>query len=200
MPHSDISLLLSRRSIRQFRPDPVPEGLVRRLIEAACAAPSAHNSQPWRFVVLRDPAVRKEFALRMAAAYRQDAEADGRPADEICQRNQRSVARITAAPVAILACADKSCLPPDAGRAAAGERLLLSQSVAAAVQNLLLAAHAAGLGGCWLCAPAFCPQAVRETLDLDACWEPQALVLIGYPAEEPESPERRRLDEVARWM
>jgi coenzyme F420-0:L-glutamate ligase/coenzyme F420-1:gamma-L-glutamate ligase len=200
MANPEISLLLSRRSIRQFRPDPVPEELIRRLMEAACAAPSAHNTQPWRFAVLRDPGTRRNLAERMAAAYRKDAAAAGRPAEEVLGRNRRSVERITAAPAAILACADLACLPPDAGRAAAGERLLLAQSVAAAVENLLLAAQAAGLGACWICAPAFCPQAVRASLGLDPGWEPQALVLIGYPAEQPGESERRPIDEVARWI
>jgi F420 biosynthesis protein FbiB-like protein len=72
---------------------------------------------------------------------------------------------------------------PDERRAAA-ERLMAVQSTALAVQNLLLAAHEAGLGACWMCAPLFCPDVVSAELQLPADWEPQALVTIGYPAEE----------------
>jgi nitroreductase len=50
-------------------------------------------------------------------------------------------------------------------------------------QNLLLATHDAGLGGCWMCAPLFCPDVVRGALDLPADWQPQALITLGYPAE-----------------
>ena len=64
------------------------------------------------------------------------------------------------------------------------EYLMATQSVAMATQNLLLSAHALGLGACWMCAPLFVPETVRETLHLDADWEPQALITLGYPAEE----------------
>src|SRR5260221_7073878 len=70
---------------------------------------------------------------------------------------------------------------PDAKRSAA-EHQMAVQSVAMAVQNLLLAAHAEGLGACWMCAPLFCGDAVRGSLDLPADWQPQALVTLGQPA------------------
>jgi nitroreductase len=57
------------------------------------------------------------------------------------------------------------------------------QRVALACQNLLLAAHAHGLGACWMCAPLFAPALVQTTLDLPAHWQPQALLTLGYPAE-----------------
>jgi len=199
MDKSPTDLLFSRRSVRQYRPDPVPEETVRRLLEAAHAAPSAHNSRPWRFVVLRDPALRRALAERMAETYARDAEADGQAPEAIRARNERSVGRIASAPLAILVLVDETCLPPNPGRRADGERLLLVQSAAAAVQNLLLAAQAGGLGACWICAPAFCPQAVRESLDLADLWTAQALILIGYPAERPKQPDGRALDEVVQW-
>ena len=61
------------------------------------------------------------------------------------------------------------------------------QSVALACQNLLLAAHAHGLGGCWMCAPLFAPDIVRSALALPESWQPQALITLGYPAEARES-------------
>jgi F420 biosynthesis protein FbiB-like protein len=135
----------------------------------------------------------------MAEAYARDAKADGRPDEAVRARNKRSIMRICEAPLAVLALADEGCLPPDAGRRETGERLLLVQSVAAAAQNLLLAVHAEELGACWICAPAFCPQTVRQALGLPEGWTAQALVLIGYPAETPEDHEKRALDEVVQW-
>jgi coenzyme F420-0:L-glutamate ligase/coenzyme F420-1:gamma-L-glutamate ligase len=176
-----IEIIFSRRSVRKFKPEPVPEEVVRRILESAHAAPSAHRSQPWRFVVLRDGAARRSLAERMAEAYARDAD------------------QISAAPLVVLALADESCLPAGLGRRAEGERLLLAQSVAAAVQNLLLAAHAEGLGACWICAPAFCPQTVGGHLRLPETWIAQALVLIGYPAEDPPRPEGRAIEEVVLW-
>jgi coenzyme F420-0:L-glutamate ligase/coenzyme F420-1:gamma-L-glutamate ligase len=199
MTNQKLDFLLTRRTIRRYRPDPVPEDTIRRILEAAHAAPSAHNSQPWRFVVLRNPEGRRLLAERMAEAYARDAKADGRPDEAVRARNKRSIMRICEAPLAVLALADEGCLPPDAGRRETGERLLLVQSVAAAAQNLLLAVHAEELGACWICAPAFCPQTVRQALGLPEGWTAQALVLIGYPAETPEDHEKRALDEVVQW-
>lgn len=194
-----MDMIYTRRSIRKFRPDPVPEDSIRRLLEAANAAPSAHNTRPWRFVVLRDAAARRLLAEGMAAAYARDAEADGMDPEKIRSRNERSVGRIAGAPLAVLACLDEACLPKNAGRGAEGERLLLIQSVAAAVENLLLAAAAEKLGACWLCAPAFCPSTVSGTLALPKDWIAQALILIGIPAETPAKPNGHTLDEVVQW-
>ena len=86
---------------------------------------------------------------------------------------------------------------PDPLRAEA-ERLMAVQSVALACQNLLLAAHDAGLGACWLCAPLFVPDVVRSVLDLPDQWHPQAIITLGYPAEEKEK-ERAPLDACVVW-
>jgi coenzyme F420-0:L-glutamate ligase / coenzyme F420-1:gamma-L-glutamate ligase len=198
MTHN-MDLIFSRRSIRKFQPEPVPEESIRRLLAAAHAAPSAHNTRPWRFVVLREADARRALAEGMAGAYARDAEADGQAPDAIRERNRRSIERITQAPAAILACLDEACLPAGGGRGAEGERLLLVQSVAAAVENLLLAAAAEGLGACWLCAPAFCPRAVSESLSLPVGWTAQALILVGVPAESPPRPEGSAFDEVVQW-
>ena len=64
---------------------------------------------------------------------------------------------------------------------------MAAQSTALAAQNLLLAAHDAGLGACWMCAPLFCPDVVSTQLDLPADWEPQALLTLGYPDEQKQS-------------
>jgi len=194
-----MEIIYTRRSIRKFRPEPVPEESIRRMLEAAHAAPSAHNTRPWRFVVLRDAGARRALAEGMAAAYARDAGADGVDPEKIRGHNERSMERITAAPLAILACMDEACVPTDAGRRTDGERLLLIQSVAAAVENLLLAAAGEALGACWLCAPAFCPATVSETLALPKSWIAQALILIGYPAEAPARPDGRGLDEAVLW-
>ncbi len=72
------------------------------------------------------------------------------------------------------------------------ERTMAVQSVAMAGQNLLLAAHALGLGACWMCAPLFCPEVVQRTLDLPPDWQPQGLITVGYAAESKQK-ERRPL-------
>jgi len=161
----------------------VPPELVQRLLEAAIWAPSAHNRQPWRFAILGLPETRQKLAAAMGERLRADLTADG-AAPELIERDvSRSYSRISGAPLAILVCLSMADMDryPDARRNEA-EYIMAVQSVAMAVQNLLLAAHAEGLGACWLCAPLFCSELVRLTLDLPSDWQPQALITLGYPA------------------
>jgi coenzyme F420-0:L-glutamate ligase/coenzyme F420-1:gamma-L-glutamate ligase len=75
------------------------------------------------------------------------------------------------------------------------ERDLAMQSLGAAMQNLLLTAHASGLGACWFCAPGFCKEIVRKVLKIPDAVEPEAFVLMGYPAEMPSVPKKKSLAE-----
>ncbi len=184
----------SRRSLRRYRPDPVPPEVVTRLLEAACWAPSAHNRQPWRFAVVTGAEVKERLARAMGARLRADLERDGLPPEAVEKDVARSYARITGAPVVILVALTLVDMDvyPDPRRSQA-EWTMAVQSVAMAVQNLLLAAHAEGLGACWMCAPLFCPDAVKAVLHLPRDWQPQALVTLGYPAELPKEKGREPL-------
>jgi nitroreductase len=84
---------------------------------------------------------------------------------------------------------------PDPERQAA-EHLMAVQGVAMAVNNILVAAHAAGLGACWMCAPLFCSDAVVQAVDAPQQWQAQALLTLGYPASKGKPPLRRPLSEV----
>lgn len=194
------ALIRSRRSMRRYTEEPVPGAVVARLLGAATWAPSAHNRQPWRFVALTQDAPKRRLALAMGDRLRQDRLADGDPPEAVAADVARSCARITGAPLVLAVCLTLADMDryPDARRADA-ERLMAVQSTAMAVQNLLLAAHAEGLGACWLCAPLFCPDAVRDALDLPGDWQPQALVTLGRPAGAGKRVGRRGVDEVTRW-
>ena len=175
-------LLQTRRSIRRYTAAPVPPEMVERLLTAAIWAPSAHNRQPWRFATLTRPEAKSHLARAMGRQLRADRLADGDPAEVVEADANKSQARIEGAPVVVAVCLTLADMDryPDARRAQA-EYLMAVQSVAMAVQNLLLAAQAEGLGACWMCAPLFCGDAVRAALDLPADWEPQALVTLGWP-------------------
>lgn len=190
----------ARRSIRRYTAQPVPREMVERLLEAARWAPSAHNRQPWRFVVVETRSSASLLAEAMAARLRADRLADGDPPEAIEQDVARSQARLLNAPVLILLCLTMAEMDvyPDTRRRKA-EYLMAVQSTALAAQNLLLAAHAEGLGACWLCAPLFCPDVVRAALDLPADWEPQALITLGYPANEGRPAIRRELASSVIW-
>lgn len=193
--------LRSRRSVRRFRPDPVPDSAVARMITTAVSAPSAHNRQPWRFCVLKHSESKARLAGAMAADFRRDLHKDDLPPAEVDARVERSRSRITSSPVVIVLCLDMSEMDvyPDQRRAAA-ERMMTIQSTAAAGMQLLLAAHAEGLGAVWTCGPLFAPEVVCAALDLDPHWEPQAMFFIGQPDQPPRPKEMKPLESVVRWM
>jgi len=195
------TFLRTRRSIRRFKPDPVPDSVIRALIATAMFAPSAHNRQPWRFVVMTDLSVKSRLAEAMARDFERDLVRDGVSAEKIQTQVARSKERITAAPVAILLCLDMSEMDsyPDEKRRQA-ERTMAIQSVAAAGLQLLLAAHAEGLGGVWICSPLFAQEAICRVLDLSEAWEPQAMFFIGYPDGSPKTKEIKHIDSLVKIL
>lgn len=186
--------LRGRRSIRRFAKRPVPRTLLDQLLSTACLAPAPHHSQPWRFVVLGARA-RAALAEAIGARWRRDLEADGVPEARIAVLLARSRAQIESAPALVLACLVKEGQRPwpDEARRRA-EWLMAVQSMGAALQNLMLAAHARGLGSFWISAPLFCPEAVREALDLPPEYVAQALIALGYPHPEASPPPRPEPD------
>jgi F420 biosynthesis protein FbiB-like protein len=194
-----IEWIANRRSIRRYRDAPVEEQLVHELLAAALAAPSSHHRQPWRFALLRGTGAKARLAEAMAQRLRADRLGDGDAPEAIERDASRSMERVRKAPVALLACLTLAEMDryPDARRADA-EAVTAVQSVALACANLLLAAHARGLGACWMCAPLFCADTVREALALPSDWRPQALITLGWPDEERRPRARKPLAEVVR--
>jgi coenzyme F420-0:L-glutamate ligase / coenzyme F420-1:gamma-L-glutamate ligase len=176
-----------RRSIRRYQPLPVDRPILEKILMAAMWAPSAHNRQPWRFCVVTGDGVKWALSERMGEQWRRDLGAHGADPLFIEKRVAISHARITGAGALIVASVSMEDMDryPDSKRADA-EWLMAVQSTALACQNLLLAAHHYGLGACWMCAPLFVPDLVRNALDLPGHWHPQALITLGYPAESKE--------------
>lgn len=195
------TFLRTRRSIRRFKTDPVPDSVLTDILHTATFAPSAHNRQPWRFAVVTDLSVKESLANAMAEEFQRDLEKDKLPPDEITKRVIKSRERITGAPVLIILCVDMSEMDdyPDTRRKKA-EYIIATQSAANAGMQLLLAAHAEGLGGVWVCSPMFAQEIVQEALNIPKIWEPQAMFLIGYPVEVPAFRGRKPLTEVAKFL
>lgn len=190
----------ARRSVRRFRAEPVPAPLLGALLEAAAWAPSAGNRQDWQFTVVTADdtkaamarCVRERWAGLVAAC-------DSEAVREELGRYAGNFDWFAAAPVVIAASTRgpetflAHLLGVDAAPVA-GART----STAMAVQNLLLAAHAAGLGGCCLTGPVAAAAELRNLLGLDRRQELVCLVAIGYPAEQPAPPPRRPADDIVR--
>jgi F420 biosynthesis protein FbiB-like protein len=192
------TFLRTRRSIRRFKPEPVPDPVIEQVLTTATFAPSAHHRQPWRFVVLKDASTRTRLAEAMAFDFERDLLDDGLALDKVQDQVKRSKERIISAPAAILLCLDMSEMDvyADTKRKKA-EYIMAVQSVASAGMQLLLAAHAEGLGGVWVCSPLFAQETIQKALALSGTWEPQALYFFGYPAGAPKARERKPLPEIA---
>ncbi len=194
--NSFATLVMSRRSIRRYRPEPLDQALIERILAHATWAPSAHNRQPWRFAVVAQTK-RRTLADAMAARLKRDRLADGDDPAVVAADAARSIARLIEAPALILVALTMQEMDryPDPRRAQA-EFLMAVQSTAMAAQNLMLAAQSEGLGSCVLCAPLFCPDTVLEALDLPRDWQPQCLITMGRPANAGKTASRRPLAEV----
>lgn len=133
----------------------------------------------------------------MAIEFEHDLEKDKLPQTEIRKRVSRSRERIISAPVVIILNVDMTDMDvyPDEKRNKA-EYLMAVQSVANAGMQMLLAAHAEGLGGVWVCSPLFVQEIIQNVLDLPKAWEPQAMFFLGYPQDIPEVRERKSIHEI----
>jgi len=162
--NSKLSLIFGRRSIRAYQQAPVSDEIVSDLLAAAMAAPSACAKDPWRFVVVRDRPTLQALAAALP--------------------NGRMIAD---APVGIVVCGDLAA-------AHGGELSYLLQDCSAAIENLLLAVHALGLGACWLGVHPRQPriEAFTEILGLPDTIVPVSAIALGWPAEE--KPARTRFE------
>jgi len=194
-----LAIMRERRSIRRYTSRAVPRAVLERLLEAARWAPSAHNRQPWRFAVVTSAERRAALARAMGERFRADLLAEGLAEDAIEAQLMRSYARLSEAPALIVFFLSTTDMDTHTNaQRQQGEHLMAVQSVALAVQNLLLAAHAEGLGACWVCAPLFVPQEVQRALDVPQEWVAQGLVTLGYPSERPTRA-RDPIEAKTRW-
>jgi len=197
MPLNLLDAIKDRRSVKEYSSKEVSKEVLFRILEAGRWAPSAHNAQPWHFIVIRDSALKQKLAEDMARRWDEDLSKNGIPKENRESLVKASVERFGSAQVVIVACLTMEGMDeyPDDRRKKI-EYLMAVQSVAAAIENMLLAAHDEGLGSCWFCAPLFCPDVVRKTLKIPRHVDPQALITLGYPANKPNPPPRKLLEEI----
>jgi nitroreductase len=165
-----LQMIQSRRSIREFQDRSLPEKVVDDLMEALRWAPSAGNLQSRFFYFVFNPELRKRLAEAALS--------------------QEFIAR---APLVVVACADYRIADHYGQR---GQELYMLQDVAASLQNLLLVAHARGLGATWV--GALNEDRVRKLLNVPDHLRPVALVPVGYPDERPEAPSRISANEMGK--
>ncbi|HTL55690.1 MAG TPA: nitroreductase family protein [Candidatus Limnocylindrales bacterium] len=153
----NLNFIFGRRSIRVYSPGEIPDSTVTALLEAAMAAPSAMTKDPWRFIVIRDHHMLAKLAGALAGGK-----------------------MLVTATAAIVVCGDLET---------AFDRHLsfLLQDCSAAIENLLLAAHALGLGACWVGVHPIedAVKQLKQLLSLPATVVPIAAIALGHPGEQP---------------
>jgi nitroreductase len=166
---SVLNLLEGRRSIRRYRPDPVPDEMIQQLLEAGRWAPSASNRQPWAFIVVQDEAVRREVAQHAAYFFLRWA-------------------HVEEAPLLIVLCGDARSRI---------YRQFLHEDIGLAGGQIMLQAAALGLGTCWI--GGLDRKAIAGILKVPDRMEVVGLLTVGFPAEDPPAPSRKPLAEIAHY-
>jgi len=183
----------ARRSIRKFKPDPIEKQTIQKILDAAVMAPSAKNSQPWRFTII-DEAKRTEFLeiIRKGVANR---EAEGQEVGTI----QWSIQCIEQAPVTILV-HNPDGIHPWKARAEHESwwDIATVQSVGAAIQNMLLAAAELGLGSLWIADVWEAYGEINEWLGTDD--QIVSAVSFGVADIDPPVPARKPMEDVVSWL
>jgi len=197
-------VVTTQRAIRRLKTDPIPDAALRQIMDAAICAPSGGNRQGWSFVVVRDPVkrarlgelYREAWSELMKVPYYRDAASapPDSPAGRMLASARHLGQHLGEAPVLILA-----CIALDPG---AQPTLTTGASIYPAVQNIMLAARALGIGSCITTIHRFRDAQVKELLGIPSDVETAALIPLGYPLGKFGRPPRRPLREVAfadRW-
>jgi nitroreductase len=167
-----LNAIKGRRSIRVFQKKDVSAETVEKLIDAARWAPSAGNIQPWEFIIVRKPEIKRRLAeAALGAAFIEEAS------------------------VVIVVCANEN--RSSQGYGIRGKTLYCIQDTAATIQNLHLVAYSLGLGTCWI--GAFGEEEAREILKIPSGIRPVAIIPVGYPAEAPSPPSRRPINQMVHY-
>ncbi|WP_292370313.1 nitroreductase family protein [Methanoregula sp. UBA64] len=183
--------------MRKYRPDPVPETEIKKILDAANQAPSAMNRQQWEFIVVTKTETIRELGISFGAVIEEltrNLPASSGHGSLSREEFIRFAETYGGAPVAIVVLTDR--VDTEDFRRANLE------SASAAMENLLLAATALGLGTCWMTGPLQDGKALRRILSIPDTKELVAVTPLGYPAEVPPAPARIDPDLVqkVRWV
>ena len=180
-------VVLARRTVRDFTGEAVSPDAVRRAVAAALTAPAPHHSTPWRFVICQSAVSRDHLCDAMLEAWIADLRGDGFTEEQIARRVRRGEP-LRRAPLIVVPCLvlDAAHTYPDARRNAS-ERTMFEVAMGAAVENLLVALAAEGLGSCWISSTLFCQDVAARALGVPDGWLPMGAIGVGHAASEPKS-------------
>ncbi len=212
-------VMYTARALRRFKPDPVPDDVITNVLDAAIRAPTGSNEQGWQFIVIKDAAQRKKIGdvyrkggQILMALYANRTKPEHMPQkqfDKLMASAMYLIDHMGDAPVLLLACLQQAApsgpppqLPPEAAAALKNLGRMSGSSIYPAVQNVILACRAFGLGTCLTTIHMFYEDEVKQALGLPPEVQTYALLPIGYPSDKFGPIRRRPLSEVVhldRW-
>ncbi|MFX1588856.1 MAG: nitroreductase family protein [Promethearchaeota archaeon] len=193
-----VDLLKSRRSYKlEFSLEDVDKKLIEECIDIARWAPSAHNGQFWRYIIMEKSKLREDLITKMNDKLRRDLLNDGKSNIFIKNKIASTKNQFLKVPYLILLCLDKPNFKkyPDPERNQ-NEFIMQIQSVSASAMYLLLALETKGLAASWYCAPLFARYTVKKVLNLPESYYPLAFFTVGYSTRIPPVPKRKRLEDI----
>ena len=202
-----LELVHTRRSMRRFKPEAIPQELLEKILEAGRWAMSGANAQPWEFVVVRDATTRAKLAESWFEPHKEMYAIEQMRIPELRLTPLREFATTAAfkdAPLLIVVVGDRRTYQATV----LGANFLVTEGAADAIylknmanatQNLHLAAAAAGLGSEWISVNRLWGQALKKILDIPEMLEVQTLAAIGYPAYKPGPSYRRPLADIVHY-
>ena len=188
-----LEAIAARRSIRKFKPDPIPEAALQQILTAATQAPSGKNRQPWRFIVVQGEQRAEMIRIMREGIARAKANGEDPGSSEWTANVMEQ------APVTVFILNPEGTHPWLAHSIGQNfDDLVNIQSIGAAIQNMLLAAQDLGLGSLWICDVFYAYEALLAWLG-ESC-QMVAAVSLGYANEAPAARQRKPVNEVTRWM
>lgn len=188
-----LEAIARRRSIRKFKPDPIPPEALRKILTAGIQAPSGKNRQPWHFVVVGEDKRPQMIDLMRAGIAKAKADGDNPGSSEW------TTAVMEQAPVTVFIFNPDGLHPWLAHSIDENFRALVDvQSIGAAIENMLLAALDLGLGSLWICDVFYAYEQLTSWLGEKGTLI--AAISFGYPDEDPPARARKPPEEVTRWL
>lgn len=202
-----LDFLRTRRSIRRFRPDPIPDEYIEKVIEAARWAPSGANAQPWEFIAVKDPMVKKKIAEIYKQNHEEEHSCIEQTRIEELRHHQygassKDLPGFKEAAALIVVCGDRRTLQASTlasrflGSEGGGGEATYLKNMANATFCLHLAAASLGLGSQWVSVSAQLEQLLKPLLDVPDVLQIHTIVPVGYPAYKPQPSYRRDLKEI----
>ena len=205
-----LDLMRTRRSIRRFTPEQLPDEIFLKLVKAAITAPSAGNKQPWRFLVVKNKEIIESAAhavdeerRRLADLLRQEFRAD-------YDNYSPNFTIFCNAPALIVPISRTFAGLSEAlgERATEDDKIFLRSlehrstlvSVSLALQNILLMSQALGIGACCTTGPLIAENKLADCFKVPEGWRIIAVIAVGHPNEQPENPGRKALNSVIKWL